>query len=101
MKSPRSGRPRSLEAFHRTRVHFASKEAVILHVLHPLYPGGLTCDELEQALDMTHQTCSARCSDLRRKVWVEPCGQRSTRSGCDADVLRFVMPEPSAVAEAA
>jgi hypothetical protein len=33
---------------------------------------GLTCDELEVLLAMRHQTCSARCSDLKRARVIIP-----------------------------
>jgi hypothetical protein len=57
---------------------------------------GATCDQLEAALGMSHQTCSARCSELLRdgiaiRKWdqVHPFRyeRRPTRTGCHAAVL--------------
>lgn len=49
---------------------------------------GATCDELEALLGFSHQTCSARCSELKRDGWVKPNGtRRRTRSGATAKVL--------------
>jgi Fic family protein len=52
---------------------------------------GLTCDEIEQILDMKHQTVSARILELRRKGLIEDSGERrKTRSGRKAVVWRVV-----------
>ena len=54
---------------------------------------GATCDELEVALGMSHQTCSARCSELLALQWIyrKPFGsgyeKRKTRTGRNAAVL--------------
>lgn len=51
--------------------------------------GSATCDEAEVALDMTHQTCSARFSDLKKAGQLEPTGdKRVTRSGRNAGVWK-------------
>lgn len=43
---------------------------------------GATCDELEQAFDMAHQTVSARFTELKLKGLVVDSGKkRPTRSG--------------------
>ena len=48
---------------------------------------GKTCDELEVALGMSHQTCSARCSDLARAGLIIRTGEkRPTRTGSPAAV---------------
>ncbi len=49
--------------------------------------GGATCDELEQALALSHQTCSARCSELLKEGAVKRIGVRMTRSGRNAAIL--------------
>ncbi|MBM4093840.1 MAG: hypothetical protein FJ276_31210 [Planctomycetes bacterium] len=41
-----------------------------------------TCDEAEVALDLPHQTCSARFSELKRRKWIVPTTKRPTRTGC-------------------
>lgn len=47
---------------------------------------GATCDEVEAALGMTHQTASARVHELMRAGVIEPVGKRKTRSGRGATV---------------
>lgn len=46
--------------------------------------GASTCDDVETALGMSHQTCSARFSELKRAGLIEPTGKRKTRTGCPA-----------------
>lgn len=49
---------------------------------------GSTCDEAEIVLAMPHQTCSARCSELKRDGLVVESGKtRPTRQGKKAAVL--------------
>lgn len=57
-------------------------------------PDGKTCDELETELYLSHQTASARCTELKRlgrlAARVGSDGgkvRRKTRSGRNADVL--------------
>jgi predicted Rossmann fold nucleotide-binding protein DprA/Smf involved in DNA uptake len=40
-----------------------------------------TCDEVEQATGLSHQTCSARVNALHFNGRILPIGQRPTRSG--------------------
>jgi DNA-binding transcriptional ArsR family regulator len=47
---------------------------------------GATCEELEDALDLRHQTVSARLTELRLMGKVRIIGTRKTRSGRDARV---------------
>ncbi len=51
--------------------------------------GDATCDEVELALGMNHQTCSARFSELKRDGLIEPTVKRKTRSGCLAQAWRI------------
>lgn len=48
--------------------------------------GGATCDELEVALNMRHQTASARLTELGKLGRIVPNGKRDTRSGRKAVV---------------
>ena len=49
--------------------------------------GGLTCDELEQELGLTHQSCSPRLTELSEICWIYDSGaRRPTRSGRNAIV---------------
>lgn len=51
--------------------------------------GGLTCDQVEQKMNRSHQTISARVNQLRDKGWIVDSGlRRLTRSGRKAIVWR-------------
>lgn len=59
---------------------------------------GATCDEIEVALELAHQTASARLSELQRQKAIERKldlhgrrMRRLTRRGCNASV--YVLPE--------
>lgn len=55
---------------------------------------GLTCDELEVRLAMSHQTCSARCSELKRDGTIAvKSAKRFTRTGSSAGVLVLANPQ--------
>jgi hypothetical protein len=41
-----------------------------------------TCDEVEIALGMNHQTCSARFSELKMQGIITSTTKRPTRTGC-------------------
>jgi predicted transcriptional regulator len=52
-------------------------------------PSGATCDEIEVALELRHQTASARLRELQLMGWVETSNEkRLTRSGRMAHVYR-------------
>lgn len=48
--------------------------------------GGLTCDEIEQCLNLSHQTASARITELKQKGYIVQSGIRPTRTGRSAAV---------------
>lgn len=48
---------------------------------------GATCEEIEEALGLSHQTASARCSELKKWGDVREYGTRKTKSGRSAGVL--------------
>lgn len=48
---------------------------------------GATCDEVEVALNLRHQTASARITELRLASRLVARGTRPTRSGRRADIL--------------
>jgi|LauGreDrversion4_2_1035121.scaffolds.fasta_scaffold00521_9 predicted Rossmann fold nucleotide-binding protein DprA/Smf involved in DNA uptake len=52
-----------------------------------------TCDELEQDLALTHQTCSASVNNLMRRGLIVAEGYRKTRSGRSARVWRAAQSE--------
>jgi len=51
---------------------------------------GATCDEIEVELGMSHQSCSARISELKARAKVRIVGTRKTRTGCKAAVLATI-----------
>ena len=65
----------------------------LYRLLYERHPGGLTCDEAERITGMSHQTCSARFTDMKRYVWIEHCGSRPTRTGNLAGVWRVIREE--------
>lgn len=49
--------------------------------------GGRTCDELERELNMSHQTCSASITGLKKEQAIMDSGEkRKTRTGRNAIV---------------
>lgn len=48
----------------------------------------LTCEEIEAVTGMSHQSCSARCADLKREGKIKIVGTRKTRSGSPASVYQ-------------
>ena len=60
----------------------------IMSVLKESAVWGMTCDEMEQELGMSHQSCSARFSELKRDGQIAQIGRRPTRSGRQAGVYR-------------
>lgn len=60
-------------------------------ILRHLEAKDATCDELEVALDMRHQTCSARLAELKKNGLVIVTGERrATRTGCKAAVVKLI-----------
>lgn len=61
--------------------------------------GGLTCDQIEVGMNLTHQTASARIAELARMGHIRPAMQsgrpvrRRTRSGRSARVYIAASPE--------
>ena len=53
----------------------------ILAVLQDSQVHGLTCEELEDELEMAHQSCSARITELKRDGLIAEIGRRQNRSG--------------------
>lgn len=50
--------------------------------------GGATCEEVERVLGISHQTASARCTELKKYGCIEPRGMRKTSSGRNAAIYR-------------
>lgn len=62
--------------------------------LHIRDVGNATCDEVEQALGLSHQTASARLNGLYRDACVDRVGKRPTRTGRDAWIYAATPIEP-------
>lgn len=77
----------SLEAFDSIKKDLSSlKERVFLVIIKE---NGLTCDEVELMLRLSHQTASARINDLLKENLIYDSGQRrKTRSNRNAIVWR-------------
>jgi len=59
---------------------------------------GRTCDEVEEVLDMRHQTASARVNELMKLTVIVDSGQRrKTRSGRNASVWIAASLAPAAL----
>lgn len=51
---------------------------------------GLTCDDAEERLGLSHQTCSARFSELKRAGAIRAVGTKPTRTGSPATTWEAV-----------
>lgn len=58
-----------------------NKSRLRLLILANLRFRDMTCEEVENATGLSHQTCSARFSELKRDGLIEPTKRRKTRSG--------------------
>lgn len=79
------GNENSTEARRNTNADVDRKR--ILAFIQAQGSEGATCDEIEQALSLPHQTASARCTDLKVRRLVRENGKRLTRRGSSASVL--------------
>jgi hypothetical protein len=78
----------SREAGESIKEYLGRLEAMVLDYIRARGSYGATCDEIEIALGMSHQTASARCCGLKIRELIRPDGRRRpTRSGRNADVL--------------
>lgn len=84
------GNANSVSANERKRQSKASDRAAILALLRR--SPGLTCDAVEAQLGMSHQTCSARFSEMKRAGTIKPAGSAPTRSGCRATTWEAATP---------
>jgi predicted HTH transcriptional regulator len=80
------GNPQSVKAneiAHKFRLPTRQR---ILEILNS--GDGMTCEELEHFTALSHQTCSARLSELRREEKIKIVGTRKTRSGSPAAIYQ-------------
>ena len=76
----------SRAAAESIRPHVTRLAAQVLGVIVDSMPKGITCDAIEERLDMRHTTCSARVRELALKGIIEARGTRKVRSGRSANV---------------
>ena len=92
-KSPRKApklQETSLQA-HRSQKDKAPTDCMTVYNRLRKYPRGATCDQLEQVLNMSHQTTSARLNDLAGRGKVVDSGRREkTRTGRPAICWKVV-----------
>lgn len=79
------GNERSKEAHAFIKPTKAAQRARVLEAIKKAGPDGLTSDEAEVLLGMSHQACSARFTELRAEGRLRCVGRRKTRSGRYAD----------------
>jgi hypothetical protein len=77
----------SKEAFESIQPVAGNMRAMVYGFIQGRGQYGATCDEIEEGLDMRHQTCSARVRDLVKDGSIRFKGEkRKTRSGRKAEV---------------
>lgn len=82
------GNPQSEEAQRRHGKRRMSQKKRVYLYIHERGSDGATCEEIEQALGLRHQTCSARVSDLKRDGLIRETGKkRMTSTGSPAGIL--------------
>lgn len=82
-----AGSDTSLAAAEAIRPHAPRQQDLVLASIAARYSEGMTCDEVEVALSLSHQTASARIRDLVKAGAIVDSGQRrKTRSGRKAAV---------------
>jgi predicted transcriptional regulator len=75
--------------FGRRKGRKPTARLAVLRAIRSAEPQGLTVDEVERLLRLTHQTASARVHELRRAGLVVDSGRkRMTRNGREATVWR-------------
>ncbi len=81
----------SFEA-HRSQKDKAPTDCMAVYNRLSKYRRGATCDRLEQVLNMSHQTTSARLNDLARRGKIVDSGRREkTRTGRPAICWKAVV----------
>jgi hypothetical protein len=91
MTIPHNGTATSIAAAESVRPHVSAIRQRVLDYIEGNGFNGCTCDEVEQALGLSHQCCSARITDLHaprigKPRLVDSQRTRRTRSGRQATV---------------
>lgn len=83
----RKGHPESQAAAKRMRPNVSAVERRVLAFIEGAGARGATCDEVEAAVQLRHQTCSARFTKMSKAGRIVQGGtRRVTRSGAYARV---------------
>jgi len=82
----------------RKSVNPARLRAQILRLITRRRVRGATCDEIEVALGLTHQSASPRMTELKQRGLIESIAIRNTRSGRPAYVWAARRPVTGPVA---
>jgi len=92
------GNQESTDAHDSIRAEKARLRARVVRYVERRGQRGATCDEIEVASGMSHQTISARCTEAKALGEVVDSGRRRpTRTGRNAAVLVTPSPPPAAV----
>lgn len=78
------GNSESKAAFDSVSEHLSESQHLVYK--HIRWAGGLTVDELSDAMGTTPNAVSGRVTELRIKGKIKKRGKRKTRSGCSAAV---------------
>lgn len=79
------GNPFSVQANHKPNKE--AQQARIVEALRAVQP--TSCEALEGATGLSHQSCSARISELKREGKIVICGEGKTRSGSGCAVYEL------------
>lgn len=87
---PHNGVSTSIAAAESMRDHSVRLLTHVVAYIEGCAAFGATSDEAEQALKLSHQTCSARFNQAHRSgLIIRTAFKRKTRSGRDAFVYRY------------
>lgn len=88
------GNRESTEAHLSVKEHAGALRILVVRFIYRQKALGATCDEVERALMLSHQTASARITEAKARAEIIASGERrTTRSGrkaavyCDPDVM--------------
>jgi hypothetical protein len=86
------GNAESQQAYLSVKEHTGALRILVVRFIYRQSLRGATCDEIERALMLSHQTVSARVTEAKARGEIVPSGERRpTRSGRKAAV--YVDPE--------
>lgn len=72
---------------HKYKIGARQRILEILQDHTAIFSMGMSCEQIEDESGLSHQSCSARISELRKEGKIKVVGERLTRSGSPAAVL--------------